>query len=110
MSAPSYSGTNTHLEIESLTMDTNVSDTRDIHLESYLLVFALVFLYYDHFITIDREIKVVWARPKNRSAHLFLANRYFLFSVNIVVVLFEFMPFKFLKRFGVFSTISRFLK
>ncbi|KAF8874534.1 hypothetical protein BD779DRAFT_250683 [Infundibulicybe gibba] len=73
-------------------MDTNISDARDIHLNSCLLIFALVFLYYDHFITIDREIKFVWTQSKKPSTYWFLANRYFLFSVNIVVVLFEFTP------------------
>ncbi|KAF8876010.1 hypothetical protein BD779DRAFT_1677997 [Infundibulicybe gibba] len=82
-------------------MDVGLSDARDIHLDSYLRVFALVFLYYDHLITIDREIKFVWTQPKKPSTYWFLANRYFFFSVNIVVTLFEFMPSKSPKRFGV---------
>ncbi|KAF8876019.1 hypothetical protein BD779DRAFT_1475846 [Infundibulicybe gibba] len=69
-----------------MSMDANLSDIRDIRLDSYLHVFAL-----------DREIKFVWMRPKKPSTYWFLANRYFLASVNIVVTLFEFMPFKFLK-------------
>ncbi|KAF8876007.1 hypothetical protein BD779DRAFT_178373 [Infundibulicybe gibba] len=77
-------------------MDANLSDTRDIRLDSYLHIFALVFLYYDHLITIG-VIKFVWMRPKKPGTYWFLANRYFLASVNIVVTLFEFTPFKFLK-------------
>ncbi|KAF8876008.1 hypothetical protein BD779DRAFT_178612 [Infundibulicybe gibba] len=78
-------------------MGAGLSDAWDIRLDSYLRVFALVFLYYDHLITMDREIKFVWARPKKPSTYWFLANRYFLPSVNIVVTLFEFTPFKSLK-------------
>ncbi|KAF8874543.1 hypothetical protein BD779DRAFT_1678686 [Infundibulicybe gibba] len=70
-------------------MDTNVSDARDILLNSYFLTFALAFLYYDHLITLGREIKYIWRRPKMLSAYLFLANRYFAFSANIVVALFQ---------------------
>ncbi|KAF8876006.1 hypothetical protein BD779DRAFT_1804447 [Infundibulicybe gibba] len=75
-------------------MDVNLLNTRDSYLSSYLLIFAYVFFYYDHLITIDREIKFVWMRPKKPSTYWFLANRYFLFSVNIVVASFEFTPFK----------------
>ncbi|KAF8876017.1 hypothetical protein BD779DRAFT_1677998 [Infundibulicybe gibba] len=80
-------------------MNANLSvyDARDIHLSSYILTFALIFFYYDHSITIDREIKYLWMRPKKPSTYWFLSNRYFLFSVDIVIALFEFTPFKFLK-------------
>ncbi|KAF8874554.1 hypothetical protein BD779DRAFT_1678696 [Infundibulicybe gibba] len=71
----------------------NVSDVRDIRLHGYFSFFSIVgtgsILYYDHLITIDREIKYVWKRPKMLSAYLFLANRYFSFSANLVAALFR---------------------
>ncbi|KAF8890468.1 hypothetical protein BD779DRAFT_1671402 [Infundibulicybe gibba] len=72
-------------------MNANIttSDVRDIRLENYILTFSLAFLYYDHLITIDREIKYIWRRPKMLSAYLFLANRYASFSANLVVALFQ---------------------
>ncbi|KAF8874536.1 hypothetical protein BD779DRAFT_1678681 [Infundibulicybe gibba] len=71
-------------------MDTNISDARDIRLHGYLVAFAVAFFYYDHLITVDREIKYLWTRPKKPSTYLFLVNRYFLFSVNMVEVYFGF--------------------
>ncbi|KAF8874529.1 hypothetical protein BD779DRAFT_1678678 [Infundibulicybe gibba] len=82
--------------------DVNLSDARDIRINDYLLIFSLVFSYYDHFITIDREVKYLWTRPKKPSTYWFLANRYFFFSVGIIVALFQFMPPKSPKRSGVF--------
>ncbi|KAF8874535.1 hypothetical protein BD779DRAFT_251481 [Infundibulicybe gibba] len=76
--------------IESLTMDTSVSDARDLRIHGCLVVFAITFLYYDHLITMDREVKYLWARPKKPSTYLFLFNRYFLFSESIVELFFEF--------------------
>ncbi|KAF8874552.1 hypothetical protein BD779DRAFT_1804913 [Infundibulicybe gibba] len=99
-------------------MDTNVSDARDIRLNSCFLTLALgelllpvssathtqsvleAFLYYDHLITIDREIKHIWRRHRKPSAYLFLVNRYFSFSANIIVALFQVTNFD-LKRFEV---------
>ncbi|KAF8874553.1 hypothetical protein BD779DRAFT_1678695 [Infundibulicybe gibba] len=91
-----------HLEVGKPTMNANTttSDARDIRLANYLLSFALAFLYYDHLITIDREIKYVWGRPKMLSAYLFLANRYVPFLANLVVALFQVTNFD-LQRFEV---------
>ncbi|KAF8890474.1 hypothetical protein BD779DRAFT_1438468, partial [Infundibulicybe gibba] len=50
-------------------------------------------LYYDHLITMRREIQYLWKRPKRPSMYWFFVNRYFLFSTNILVALFSFTTF-----------------
>ncbi|KAF8874555.1 hypothetical protein BD779DRAFT_1678697 [Infundibulicybe gibba] len=82
-------------------MDMSISDANDLRIHGYLIFLSLVFLYYDHLITIDREIKYVWRRPKKTSAYLFLANRYFSFLANIVVAVFQVTNFGLLERFEV---------
>ncbi|KAF8874548.1 hypothetical protein BD779DRAFT_1678691 [Infundibulicybe gibba] len=83
---------------------TAISDAWDIRLDNYLLGFALVgvgsifVLRPPHY---HREIKYVWGRPKMLSAYLFLANRYFSFLANIVVVLFQVINFNLLQRFEI---------
>ncbi|KAJ3763348.1 hypothetical protein EV360DRAFT_66337 [Lentinula raphanica] len=45
------------------------------------------FLYYDHLLTLDEEIKFIWSRPYHSSSWLFFLNRYFSFVGNIVIFL-----------------------
>ncbi|KAF8874546.1 hypothetical protein BD779DRAFT_1804908 [Infundibulicybe gibba] len=78
-------------------MDISVADAWDIRLHGYFSFFSIAFLYYDHLITIDREIKYIWRRPKTPSAYMFLANRYFSFSANIVVAVFQVTNFNHLQ-------------
>ncbi|KAF8890461.1 hypothetical protein BD779DRAFT_1799537, partial [Infundibulicybe gibba] len=68
----------------------SASDANDILLSGYLQIFAITFLYYDHFITFGGEVKYLWSRPKRPSTYWFFLNRYFSFSMNIMVTLFEF--------------------
>ncbi|KAH7878843.1 uncharacterized protein C8R40DRAFT_1066612 [Lentinula edodes] len=44
---------------------------------------ALALLYYDHLLTLDAEIKLIWKRSRNSSRYLFLFNRYLAFFGNI---------------------------
>ncbi|KAJ3837463.1 hypothetical protein F5878DRAFT_622387 [Lentinula raphanica] len=55
--------------------------------DSYLYLFAFTFLYYDHLLTLDEEIKFIWSRPYHSSSWLFFLNRYFSFVGNIVIFL-----------------------
>ncbi|KAF8890471.1 hypothetical protein BD779DRAFT_1517984 [Infundibulicybe gibba] len=88
-------------------MNTNISDARDSHLDDYLFptthdqIMALkAIFYYDYFITIDREVKYMWRRPKKPSTYWFLVNRYFLFAGNIIMALFQFTTSNFLNVRG----------
>lgn len=65
----------------------NYSLETKLRTDSYLYLFAFTFLYYDHFLTLDAEVKFVWARPRSFSSRLFLLNRYFAFVGNIVILL-----------------------
>ncbi|KAJ3771489.1 hypothetical protein FB446DRAFT_740275 [Lentinula raphanica] len=58
-----------------------------LHTDSYLYLFAFTFLYYDHLLTLDEEIKFIWSRPYHSSSWLFFLNRYFSFVGNIVIFL-----------------------
>ncbi|KIK65865.1 hypothetical protein GYMLUDRAFT_38355 [Collybiopsis luxurians FD-317 M1] len=68
-------------------------DSRNFTLEtqlrtdSYLYLLAFTFLYYDHFLTFDAEVRFIWSRLSKFSSRLFLINRYFSFGGNIVILL-----------------------
>ncbi|KAJ3992030.1 hypothetical protein F5050DRAFT_1905564 [Lentinula boryana] len=64
--------------------------------DSYLYLFAFrcsrhsfneAFLYYDHLLTFDDEVRFIWSRPNHFSSRLFFLNRYFSFVGNIVILL-----------------------
>ncbi|KAJ3782551.1 hypothetical protein GGU10DRAFT_436580 [Lentinula aff. detonsa] len=71
----------------------NPTGTEDFSLEtklradSYLYLFAFTFLYYDHLLTFDDEVRFIWSRPNHFSSRLFFLNRYFSFVGNIVILL-----------------------
>jgi hypothetical protein len=52
----------------------------------YLHLIAITILYYDHFITLEAEISLLWKRPNTLSSYLFFLNRYFSFFGNICVL------------------------
>ncbi|KAF8890466.1 hypothetical protein BD779DRAFT_1671400 [Infundibulicybe gibba] len=68
----------------------NANDANDIYLSGYLHIFAITLLYYDHFITMGREVKYLWRRPKRPSTYWFFLHRYFSFFMNIMMTLFKF--------------------
>ncbi|KAE9404335.1 hypothetical protein BT96DRAFT_989399 [Gymnopus androsaceus JB14] len=53
----------------------------------YLHLIAFTFLCYDHFLTFDTEVRLLWKRPNTRSSYLFFLNRYFSFFGNIGLLL-----------------------
>ncbi|KAK0219919.1 hypothetical protein IW262DRAFT_1381314 [Armillaria fumosa] len=57
----------------------------EILLHGYLQIISLSFLYWDHLITIDDELRLLWNKPKTLASYLFFANRYLAFFGNITV-------------------------
>ncbi|KAF6756422.1 hypothetical protein DFP72DRAFT_285596 [Ephemerocybe angulata] len=58
--------------------------------QSYLHLFAISILYYDHILTFKSEVAHLWARPKSHSSYWFFLNRYFAFFTNIAVLTLSF--------------------
>ncbi|KAF5381416.1 hypothetical protein D9757_009081 [Collybiopsis confluens] len=58
-----------------------------VQLADMMFSSALGFLYYDHLLTLDAEIRLIWTRPKNTSRYLFFFNRYFAFVGNILAAI-----------------------
>ncbi|KAJ7459993.1 hypothetical protein B0H11DRAFT_2316078 [Mycena galericulata] len=54
-------------------------------------LFAIAFLYWDHLITLDAEIRYLWRRPKSSGAFLFFGVRYGALLGNIPVTVFSFV-------------------
>ncbi|KAJ3931243.1 MAG: hypothetical protein NXY57DRAFT_1008362 [Lentinula lateritia] len=59
------------------------SELEYIQFGDILFSSALVLLYYDHLLTLDAEIRLIWKRSRNSSRYLFLFNRYLAFFGNI---------------------------
>ncbi|KAF7368466.1 hypothetical protein MVEN_00169800 [Mycena venus] len=57
----------------------------EIILLNYLHLVGITLLYYDHLISMDKEINLIWRRRKSLSAYSFLLNRYFAFISGIPV-------------------------
>ncbi|KAJ3813463.1 hypothetical protein F5876DRAFT_63123 [Lentinula aff. lateritia] len=60
-----------------------VSGLEYIQFGDILFSSALALLYYDHLLTLDAEIRLIWKRSRNSSRYLFLFNRYLAFFGNI---------------------------
>ncbi|KAF9061371.1 hypothetical protein BDP27DRAFT_1406711, partial [Rhodocollybia butyracea] len=72
-------------------------NSQDLQLESVFLedivfLLSITILYYDHFLTLDKEIQFIWKRPRNSSSYLFFINRYFAFFGNIAGCISLFIP------------------
>ncbi|KAJ7466805.1 hypothetical protein B0H11DRAFT_2047752 [Mycena galericulata] len=52
--------------------------------DNYLHLLGITILYWDHTITLDAEINLVWSRAKSLSSWCFFVNRYFAFLSEIV--------------------------
>ncbi|KAJ7637348.1 hypothetical protein DFH06DRAFT_1478816 [Mycena polygramma] len=52
---------------------------------NYIHLIGLTILFFDHLITLDTEINLLWRRSKSLSAHWFYINRYFGFLSGIAV-------------------------
>ncbi|KIK65030.1 hypothetical protein GYMLUDRAFT_382709 [Collybiopsis luxurians FD-317 M1] len=53
--------------------------------KSYLFLFSITFLYWDHTLTLSDEVLFFWRRPVGASTVLFFLNRYFAALGNIAV-------------------------
>ncbi|KIK52290.1 hypothetical protein GYMLUDRAFT_265491 [Collybiopsis luxurians FD-317 M1] len=62
----------------------SITQFESIQLANIMFSSALGFLYYDHLLTLDAEVRLIWTRPKNMSRYLFFINRYLSFFGNIV--------------------------
>lgn len=62
----------------------------EILLHGYLQIISLSFLYWDHLITIDDELRLLWNKPKTLASYLFFTNRYLAFFGNITVTILGF--------------------
>ncbi|KIY53754.1 hypothetical protein FISHEDRAFT_68620 [Fistulina hepatica ATCC 64428] len=61
---------------------TRVYDTR-VHASLHLVGISILF--FDQFITLDREVNAIWLRPKTKSSYGFLIHRYVALSGFIAV-------------------------
>ncbi|KAJ7090992.1 hypothetical protein C8R44DRAFT_891689 [Mycena epipterygia] len=77
-------------------MDDAATQAREILVQDYLHVFGVSFLFWDHFLTLDIEVRYLWNRRKFASAYSFFIIRYFGFFSNIpgVTLLFTTLPFE----------------
>ncbi|KAJ7115093.1 hypothetical protein C8R43DRAFT_125057 [Mycena crocata] len=64
---------------------------QEIVLLNYAHIVGITFLYWDHLITLDSEITLLWKRRKSLSAYCFFVNRYFAFLSGIPVSLLPFL-------------------
>lgn len=62
-----------------------------IQIQDKLHLLGISILVYDHLLTLDREVKHIWALPKARSAWLFLPNRYFFLFASLPLTVTNFM-------------------
>ncbi|KAF9469555.1 hypothetical protein BDZ94DRAFT_1242693 [Collybia nuda] len=58
---------------------------QEIIIHNCLHVLAVSILFYDHFITLGREIEYIWKRPKSISSYYFFLNRYTALLGTLVV-------------------------
>ncbi|KAJ6526722.1 hypothetical protein B0H19DRAFT_1196860 [Mycena capillaripes] len=58
---------------------------RELILLNYLHLVGCVLLYWDHAITLDKEVNLLWRRGKSLSSYCFFVNRYFAFVSGIPV-------------------------
>ncbi|KAJ7673895.1 hypothetical protein DFH06DRAFT_1081727 [Mycena polygramma] len=63
----------------------------ELILLNYLHLVGITFLYWDHLITMDKEVNLLWRRGKSLSAYCFFVNRYFAFISGIPVAAIPFL-------------------
>ncbi|KAJ7481954.1 hypothetical protein FB451DRAFT_1237644 [Mycena latifolia] len=69
----------------------DAESAREIFLMNYTHLVGITFLYWDHLITLDNEINLLWRRRKALSACWFFLNRYFAFISGIPVAMLPFL-------------------
>lgn len=53
-----------------------IHDIQDINAQKYVHIFAFAFLLYDHALTFDEEVHLIWSGPRIRGSYWFLFLRY----------------------------------
>ncbi|KAJ6613161.1 hypothetical protein B0H10DRAFT_2222475 [Mycena sp. CBHHK59/15] len=74
--------------------DDAVELARAVILKDYFHLFGISVMYWDHLITLDTEIGLLWKRTKSASAYWFFVIRYGAFVTNIPVTVFSFHTLK----------------
>ncbi|KAJ7206839.1 hypothetical protein GGX14DRAFT_698344 [Mycena pura] len=65
-------------------VDDPATDARQMLSLAYAHLVGTTFLYWDHLITLQMEIDLLWRRRSSLSAYCFFANRYFAFLAGIL--------------------------
>ncbi|KAJ7115060.1 hypothetical protein C8R43DRAFT_124672 [Mycena crocata] len=81
--------------------------TRELRLHDYLFLVPITFLYWDHLMTFEDEVRFLWKKTRTPSTYCFLLNRYLAFFGDIVVCVFIFttVPDSVCKRVNLFRQI-----
>ncbi|KAF9066764.1 hypothetical protein BDP27DRAFT_1330015 [Rhodocollybia butyracea] len=66
-------------------MDSSADIAEQIFIHQCLQVFGFSFLVWDHIISLEAEVRYIWAKAKSRSACMFFFLRYFALLGNISV-------------------------
>ncbi|KZV71916.1 hypothetical protein PENSPDRAFT_650176 [Peniophora sp. CONT] len=70
-----------------------VQNAQSVWIQGCLDVVAPTILFYDYFLTLPREIELIWAHPTLRSSIVFFVNRYIPIVSAIVSLVFSFAKF-----------------
>jgi len=73
-----------------LILQLDVSELQRMYLLRYYCLISIVYLYYDHILTLPAEINCIWGRKFNLVTVLFLLNRYTTFFGYIPILFFLF--------------------
>ncbi|VDB89655.1 unnamed protein product [Peniophora sp. CBMAI 1063] len=66
---------------------------QSVWIQGCLDVVAPTILFFDYFLTLPREIELIWERPSSRPSIVFFVNRYIPIVTSIVSVVFSFAEF-----------------
>ncbi|THU80564.1 hypothetical protein K435DRAFT_495747 [Dendrothele bispora CBS 962.96] len=71
----------------------DASMANGFRLDNYFHLLAIVILYYDHFLSLDQEINLLWKEsPWKKSNIFFFVNRYVPFLGNIAATVLVLYP------------------
>ncbi|KAF9066765.1 hypothetical protein BDP27DRAFT_1365403 [Rhodocollybia butyracea] len=68
-------------------MESAADIAKQIFIHQCLQIFGFSFLFWDHIISLEAEVRHIWARPKGRSAYIFFIHRYSALLGNISVII-----------------------
>ncbi|KAJ7096577.1 hypothetical protein B0H15DRAFT_962627 [Mycena belliarum] len=70
--------------------DESIVTAQAIRLHNELHVISITFLYWDHALTFDDEVRFLWRKVKTRSTYYFFINRYLACFGDAVITVFQF--------------------